>query len=665
MRAIGEISLLVAFVSTGYAAFVSLIPIGNSRLQRDPLASTAGLIGISALTLAVATLLLALIRCDFGFQYVTQYASRSLSWHYRLSALWVGQAGSLLLWTWFTGLAAIGLRMSHPERSQMHAKAVGLLMGNVCFLVCVMLFAADPMAASTIIPQEGAGLNPLLQHPTMLIHPPIVFAAYAAWAVPSSLAIAALWSGQLDRSWLRMARPWALAGWTLLGAGLLLGAHWAYQELGWGGYWGWDPVENGSLLPWLTGAAFIHGSLAWRHRQVLKTSVLLLSVLTHALCNFAAFLTRSGIFSSVHAFSESPIGWMFLAHMGGLIAVSLTLVILRRSRLGSARLCASVLARENLVGVSIALLLTLASVILAGTLVAPLSQLLTSRMVEVGPGFYSRAFAPAGILVLAMTAAVPLLRWGEQPTVAQRRLLAASLAASVAAAAFAWASGVREPSFLAVIGCATLTGMAIVAAWWHEGSTRYGGLTPQALMMPWLVRRRQYAAYSVHAGMAILAVGIAGSSTGSQRHDVTVKEGDEIAWAGRHIRYLHLEQSQRPDKMIAGAVLEVRRDGAHPVILRPEKHLHLLQNQWTSEVAIHSTWKGDFYTVLHAGLGDGRVSLTFIDNPMVRWIWMGGIWSGASAVAAAWPQKRTPKRRVKPRPAPSDASIGRTAARAA
>jgi cytochrome c-type biogenesis protein CcmF len=664
MRVLGEICLLGAFVATGYAAFLSLSPTDTPRRQRDRIVSAVGLIGIAALTLAVAILALALMQCDFGFHYVSQYASRLLAWHYRLSALWVGQAGSLLLWTWLTAMAAMLLRVVRQEHAEIQTKAFGLLMVNVCFLVCVMLFAADPMAAETIIPQEGAGLNPLLQHPTMLIHPPIVFAAYAAWAVPCALALAALLSGQLDGNWLRLARPWALAGWTLLGSGLLLGAHWAYQELGWGGYWGWDPVENGSLLPWLTGTAFVHGSLAWRYRQVLKKSVLLLSVLTYSLCNFAAFLTRSGIFSSVHAFSESPLGWMFLAFMAGLTGSGVALVVLRHADLKCERLWTSILARESLVGMSILLLLVLTVLIVTGTLVAPLSRIFVGRTVEVGPGFYNQIFAPVGLILLAMTAAVPLLRWGRSPSASQRRLLLASLAAGGTAAAVARAMGVQEAHFIAVIAFATLTVAAMLAAWMRD-SWKHAGTIWQALTMPWLNRRRQYAAYSVHLGIAVLAVGLAGSSLRSRRHEATLSVGDEMVWAGRQIRYLRLEQTRLPDKMLAAAVLEVRREGADPVTLRPAKHLHLLQDQWTSEVAIHSTWTGDFYTILHAGLSDGSVSMTFVDNPMIRWIWAGGIWSAASAVAAAWPVRSLRQLRVRACPSPEEPCIAPNALRAA
>ena len=241
---------------------------------------------------------------------------------------------------------AVLLHITAGASGDVPRTAFGLVMGNVCFLVAVMVFAADPMAPNLTAADEGAGLSPLLQHPSMLIHPPIVFLSYAAWTVPCALALGALCYDPLHTTWIQLARPWAVAAWTLLGVGLLLGAHWAYQELGWGGYWGWDPVENGSLLPWLTGTAFIHSLLAWRHRGCLKKTAFALAIITFGLCNFATFLTRSGIFSSVHAFSESPIGWMFLLLMFALVASGIWLLIRHRAVLSGPPLSSSIFARE-------------------------------------------------------------------------------------------------------------------------------------------------------------------------------------------------------------------------------------------------------------------------------------------------------------------------------
>jgi len=640
MRVLGEACLLMCLVATGYAAVLSLM--GGSRLNRghSRLAAWAALVGFAALSVTLVALAWALASGDFSYQYVANYSSRLLKWHYRLSALWVGQAGSLLLWAWMTAALALVLRFLRTLDPVLRRTAFGLVMGNVCFLVAVMVFAADPMAASLTTPREGTGLSPLLQHPNMLVHPPIVFLAYATWSVPCALALAALGRGRLNTTWIHLARPWAMAGWVLLGVGLLLGAQWAYQELGWGGYWGWDPVENGSLLPWLTGTALIHCMLAWRQRERLKKTAVSLAIVTFGLCNFATFLTRSGIFSSVHAFSESPIGWMFLALMGLLLAGGAVLVVRRRGALAAQSALSHILARETLILISTFLLVLFTLVVMTGTLVAPLSKIFVGRFVQVGPAFYNNVLPPIGLGLLAATAAVPLLQWGAPPTPARRRLLVLCLAVSGVIVTVALLAGMREPIMLAVVGLAALTVVTLLAAWLYEARHRQSLPLWQGLLGALRNGRRKYAAYCVHLGIICVAIGVTGSSLGTQRKEVTLDEGDMLNWAGRQIHYLRLEQHQLSDKLVAEAVLQVARDGSAPVELRPARHLHLLQNDWTTEVAIESSWRGDFYTVLNAGLGGGRVVMTLVDNPMICWIWGGGVVATTAAMVAMWPVSR-------------------------
>ena len=250
----------------------------------------------------------------------------------------------------------------------------------------------------------------------MLIHPPVVFLGYTLWTVPFALAAVALVSGQLDSTWIRLARPWAVAAWAVLGAGILLGADWAYEELGWGGYWGWDPVENGSLMPWLTGTALIHFMMAWQYRRVFKRSALALAFATFGLCNFATFLTRSGIFSSLHAFSASPIGWLFLILMISLIVVGAWFLVSRRQQLRPEASIENLLSREACVLISATSLLLLTAVTIAGTLATALSLFVVGQTVMVGPAFYNYALVPTGLAILTTTALAPLLRWGAAPS---------------------------------------------------------------------------------------------------------------------------------------------------------------------------------------------------------------------------------------------------------
>ncbi len=669
MIVIGQICLLTAFVAVSYAAFACVLGGRSDRrtLLRTGLASGVG--GVFALTIVMAVLVGALLARDFSFNYVAQYSSRLLPWHYSLSALWVGQAGSLLLWTWMLGVLTLAFRFWPGKQwSALRDPAFGILMAYCGFLTATMVFAADPMEANIAPGEEGAGLSPLLQHPAMLIHPPIVFLGYATWAVPCALAIAALISRwhrvdenvhsdaeprplsalqtPLDSTWVRMARPWALVAWTVLGGGILLGAYWSYEELGWGGYWAWDPVENGSLIPWLIGTAFIHTLMAWQYCGMLKKTSVALAIATFGMCNFATFLTRSGIFSSLHAFSQSPIGWLFLGLMVLLGVGGGVLIVRHRQCLVADDPLRSIWTREAFIIISMLTLLLLAAVTVAGTLSVALSEAIVGRRIMVGPAFYNHVLMPIALVLLATMAAAPLLRWGSPPFARQKQALLVSAASALVPTMVVWLSGVRHPLALAVAwlaACSVATHVAspVLDAWQPNADRPWRGLRSVLLG-----NRRLYASFVIHLGFGCIVVGVTGSSLGSRRHELVMKPGEVVAWAGRSIRFQRLIERELPDKFIVEAELEIARDSEKPFRLLPAQHLHRLQDQWTTEVAIRSTWGGDFYTILHNGQGADEVRLTLVENPLMRWMWFGGWVIVAGAGIRLWPSRR----RVNPRP---------------
>jgi len=640
MTTLGQLCLLGAFVACGYASFASLAGWRRAHRRLAQSGVFAAAVGVAMLTTVTAVLAWALLAKDFRFAYVAQYSSRLLPWHYALSALWGGQAGSLLLWAWLLGMVLMVFRFwPTREPSQLRDLSFGVLLAYLWFLVAMMVFAADPMAPSISVAQEGAGLAPVLQHPAMLVHPPVVFLGYACWAIPLALAAAALIAGRLDTGWVRQARPWALCAWIASGLGILLGAYWAYEELGWGGYWSWDPVENGSLLPWLTGTALMHVLLAWQHRRVLKKTALWLAVVTFGLCNFAAFLTRSGIFGGLHAFSQSPIGWMFLALLVGLCAAVLVLTLLRRTQLAGQQPIASIWSREALVVLATVALLLLAATVLAGTLAAALPDIVFGRRIAFGTAFYGNVLMPIGVVLLATTAAAPLLRWGASPTPTQRRMLLLSLGGGGVAAALAFALGARHPIALAVAWLTGWAAFALAAAVLLDARQRKPAQPWLGLLASLATGRRQYAGWLIHLGFFCLAAGATGSSLGSRQHEAVISEGDTAEWAGYSIRYTRLIQRKLPDRFVVEAQLDVSRHGASAFTLLPAQHLHLLQNQWATEVAIHSTWMGDFYAILHSGKGRERISLTLCENPMMRWLWLAGWVAGLGALIRLWPAR--------------------------
>ncbi len=645
MRTFGELCLLTAFVAAGYSAFACSLSQHSqwARLARSGIG--AAILSCLAITGTLVALSWSLIVKDFELEYVAHYTNRTLPWQYTLAALWVGQAGSLLLWTWLLTLLSMVFLITAPQSGPLRTSALGVLLANVCFLTAIMVFAADPMKAGLSPRSEGLGLSPLLQHPRMLIHPPIVFLAYAAWTVPFALAASALIFGDRHGHWTHAARPWAIFAWVVLAAGLLLGADWAYQELGWGGYWGWDPVENGSLIPWLTGTALVHGLMAWRHRGCLKRTTVSLALLTFGLCNFATFLTRSGIFSSVHAFSQSPIGWMFLGLMAVLLLGGGAFVVYRWRELAAERPIRSIWAREALVLLSVFLLLLLTAVVLVGTLYTPISTLLVGRVVQIGPAFYNNVLMPIGLLLLVTTAVVPLLRWGTAPRKReQMALLMCGLLAAVGGGGVAAAFGLRHPVAITVAISTVLVVLTTAAGFLLDIRRRSAMSLPLATWSALRTNRRQYAGYVVHLGFACVAIGVTGSSLGTSRYDVDLSEGDVIEWAGRRIEAVRLVQREEEDKLVAEFELRVSRGTSHPVVLKPARHFHIAQNQWTTEVATHSTWAGDFYTILHLGLGEGRVAITLMDISLMRFIWLGGWLAGGAAAVAAWPASRKQNR---------------------
>ena len=660
MMALGELGLLAAFVAVGFAAFACHWGArwDNRNLHRAGLASAIG--GMLALTVVMVVLACALLLKDFSFNYVAQYSSRNLPWHYSLSALWVGQAGSLLLWAWMLGILALAFRFwPGKQPNDLRDRAFGILMAYCGFLIMIMVFAADPMEANIAPGTEGAGLSPLLQHPAMLIHPPIVFLGYAAWAVSCALAIAALSSrrqssssrGQrvddvtssdamFDSSWVRIARPWALLAWTILGGGILLGAHWSYEELGWGGYWAWDPVENGSLIPWLTGSALIHTLMTWQHCGMLKKTSLALALATFGMCNFATFLTRSGIFSSLHAFSQSPIGWLFLGLMSVLGVGGAVLIARHREQLVADKPFASIWTREAFVTISAIAMLLLATVTVVGTLSVALSDAVIGRRIVVGPEFYNRALLPVALVVLSTMTAAPLLRWGARPTARQKQALLVSAVVAFMATVLVFVSGIRHPlalivTLLAAYCLATHMAPLALDSWQRDAERPWRGLL-HALVNG----RRMYASFAMHLGVICIVIGVTGSSLGTRRHELAMKQGEVVAWGGRTIQFQRLIQRELPDTLVVEAELRITRAGEAPICMLPAQHLHRLQDQWTTEVAIHSTWGGDFYTILHGGADQGAVRLTLVENPLMRCIWFGGWVIAFGTGVRLWPTYR-------------------------
>lgn len=639
MIILGQAALLMAFLACGSGGCLSYLAArgGPPWTRRGAVASLS--IAFATLTLSIGVLGRALLMRDFSYAYVAEYSHEQLPWHYSLSALWVGQEGSMLLWTWLLALVtAVFVAQARQLNARLRYGSQAVLMAYLCYLLAIIVFAADPLKPSLTSSVEGMGLSPLLMHPAMLIHPPIVFLGYAAWGIPFALAIAALTDPTGDTHWLRAARNWTLFAWTVLGAGIILGGNWAYEELGWGGYWAWDPVENGSLLPWLTGTALIHALLGWHYRGVLKRTTIVFALTTFTLCNFATFLTRSGLFSSLHAFSRSPIGWAFLVMMVVLSIGGAILLYRERMRLAPDRTIRSVWSREAWIAMGALGLLLLTIVTLTGTLMVPLSDLLLGQKIVVGMAFFNNVFLPIGLLLLGAGGAAPLLRWGTPPSRRQQVALWISAGAGGVTALIAMLFGQRQVVTLTALACAGFAVAAFVGAWWLDAG-RNPVSRPLSLWQALWRRRPVYAGYVMHLAYAALIVGIVGSSLGTIRDDISLRVGETVQWQGYTVRLASVQETPQADIVVAGATLEITQHGRHICTLQPSQHYHSRQKEWTTEVAIHSAWLSDVYTILR-GAGDvDTAELTLVFNPLVRWIWLAGWLFCLGTFARLWPAR--------------------------
>jgi cytochrome c-type biogenesis protein CcmF len=654
MRGPGAACLLVALAGSGYAAFAALAAArtGSRPLRRA--AAGAGAVAVAALSLALVLLAHALYTDDFRLRYVGDYSSRGLPRSFALAALWVGQAGSLLLWAWMLGAIAIAFRLRSARLERDGADptageaAYGLLMAYLGFLVATLVFAADPFEPAAAPAADGQGLSPLLQHPKMLIHPPVVFLGYAGWAVPCALLLAGLMAGRIDAGLRGRIRAWSVFAWAVLGVGIVLGAQWSYEELGWGGYWAWDPVENASLVPWLTGTALIHALAAWRARGVLKRTAAALAVATFALCNLATFLTRSGIFSSLHAFSRSPIGWLFLAMMAALALAGLVLLARRWGSLAPERPLPSALGAEALVAVSALALVLLAGLVTAGTLWAAISEPILGRRVVIGPEFYNNALLGAGLVLLGALAPSPLLSWGAAPTAGRRRALGMVGIVAIAGALAAVAAGRLHPLTAALVGVGAGALAALAARVILDADRRRPAPLGARLAGALRDGRRPYAGFLAHLGVCLLAIGVAGSSLGTRRAEFDLDAGASVRWEGSTVRFARLTRTERPDKLVVHADLEITGPRSGRLVLRPAQHYHRHQRLWTTEAAIARRWGGDLYAVVHHGEGD-RARFSLRSNPLMRLLWLGG-WTMAAAAALALLPDRRARRRAAPAP---------------
>jgi cytochrome c-type biogenesis protein CcmF len=606
---------------------------------------------------AAAVLWYAFFTRDFSYSYVALNTSRSAPPWYTFSALWAGMAGSLLLWCLILSVYAAAFATRRRLR-RLQPWAISVLAGTQVFFLTITAGLENPFARLDVVPADGRGLNPLLHSPGMVIHPPMLYTGLIGMIVPFALAVSALVTRQ-TKNWVRETRVWILVPWLALGTGLVLGGAWAYTELGWGGYWGWDPVENAALMPWLAATAFLHSAMVEERRGMLRIWNVFLVTSAAVLATFGTFLTRSGLLSSVHTFAQSPVGKWFFVFLGIQTIVGIGLLLWRLPDLRSTAALDSAVSKEaaflanNLVFCAGVLL------VLWGTLLPLITQAVFGSQLAVGPPFFNRVMTPLGaaLMVLASLGTVVGWRRGSPRRVARRLVVPAAAATAVAAPVLAAKHSVAFAGMIwfAVLLAATSAAEIARAARVRSRLTRLG--TFAAFRGLFARNPRRYGGYLVHLGVAVVVIGMAGSFFRAQT-EVDVAPGSTFRFAGYSFVYRRLDQFAAPDKDVNLAVVDLYRRGRRIDTLRPQLNFHRNWDQPQSEIAIRTTPVADIYVVL-AAIDPGQAQSGVFRvhyNPLVLWVWVGAAIAVLGGLLALLAGRR---RKHGPAPAPAEPAIVR------
>lgn len=635
---IGQFALLLAFGLSCYSLLASLLAgkVGHRRLASTGERAAVAVCGL--VTLSVISLWYQLITSNFQIQYVASSSNQSMPWYYKLGALWGGQEGSLLFWCWILTIFSMVTVLIHRNRHpRLMPYVVGVVAMVTTFFLLVNNFIVNPFdaigvsrageAAVPWTPPDGQGLNPLLQYWAMVIHPPILYVGYVGFTIPFAFAIAALITRELDEEWIRTTRRWMMIPWLFLGAGVLLGAMWAYVVLGWGGYWGWDPVENASLMPWLAGTAFLHSVIMQERKGMMKVWNMVLILATFLLCILGTFLTRSGIVSSVHSFAQSPIGPYFSVFLISMTAMSLYFLLSRLDALKSENRLDSVVSRESSFLFNNLLLLATTFAVLWGTIFPILSEWVTNEKRTVGAPFFNQVNIPIGLFLLFLTGVGPLLAWRKTSVHSLRKNFSIPLGTALIAGGLFVAFGMRH--FYSTV-CLTLCVFVLVTiiTEFHRGARarrRQGQSYWQALWTLTFRNTRRYGGYIVHVAMVFLFVGFAGAGFDKDVQQAMVL-GQNLEIGQYKLELKEIKSYDNANYSSAASVIQVWKDGKQLTQLEPEQRLYKTSKQPTSEVALHRTLREDLYVVFS---GPDQEANKFIIHayikPLVAWIWIGGV----------------------------------------
>jgi cytochrome c-type biogenesis protein CcmF len=650
MPELGRAALVTAFLLLAYATIAGTFAAMRRRRRLAGSAQNALIAALGASAVGAAVLLVALARHDFSFQYVAEHTSKELPLGYTLTAFWGGQEGSLLLWLLvLCAYSAIAVLATRRVARDLLAWTVPVLGFVGSFFAFMLVFVSSPYATQAA-PADGAGLNPSLQNPYMAIHPPMLYLGYVGLTIPFAFAMGALLSRRTDERWIVATRRWTLAAWAFLGIGQLLGAHWAYVEIGWGGYYAWDPVENAALMPWLAATAYIHSVMIQEKRGMLRVWNMILVALAFCLSLFGTFLTRSGVIQSIHSFAESPLGAWFLGFICVVVVGSTVLIIARLPLLRAKTKLESLLSREATFLYNNLLLVALSLTILWGVVYPLLSELVRGETSTVSKPYYNFFLHTFGLPLLLLMGIGPLVAWRRASVRALGRTFLWPIAAALLAGAVLLALGAGSSRVGVVAYTFSVFVLGSIVLEFVRGTRARKALGTEgwAEAFTSLVarNRRRYGGYVVHAAVVLLAIGVAGSSAYQTVREHRLFPGDSMTVAGNTYVFRGYETFRGPNYKAIRAVVDEYRGGGHVATLRPGKNDYFAEQQVNNEVAIRHSWLtgADSFLSVDQVNTNGSVDLKVFEKPLVNLIWLAGIVFVGGSLIALWPDAREERR---------------------
>jgi cytochrome c-type biogenesis protein CcmF len=649
MAQIGSFALLLALALAVYSFLVGMMALffqsGHESEGMDRVGETARRAGVAcfaAVLLAAVVLVTAAFQNDFTIAYIFHHSNRDLSAPYKFATLWSGQEGSLLFWSLLLAAYGFVLRLRYKTDPRLFAYASVVLAAVQVFFLLLLNLAANPFGIlEGPLRADGSGLNPLLQYPEMVIHPPMLYLGYVGFTVPFAFALGALIMKYPGEKWIHITRRWTMVTWIFLTCGVFLGAHWAYSVLGWGGYWGWDPVENASLMPWLVGTAFLHSVMMQEKRGMLKVWNMWLVFAAFWLAILGTFLTRSGIISSVHAFAQSSIGDWFAWFLGITFVVFLFFFIKNRSHLKSEHKLESLISRESSFLFNNLLLLLACFTVLWGTWFPKISEWVQGNKVTVGAPFYNKVNIPVALLLLLLTAVGPLLAWRKTSLESLKRNFFWPTLGALAVAIFliitpqSWGSifGMRpwrDVTYLYSLMTIFLSALVIftVVSEFYRGGRVISGHTGQGMFASIVQlghrNTRRYGGYIVHFGVVLAMIGFAGSAFNQEKEaDKGLNYGDQMTIGNYTLICRSYTDEEFPNYASEWAVLDVYKNGNKIDTLTPERRFYKASQQASTLPFIRSTFKEDLYVIFEGQNEKGWPIIKAHLNPMVIWIWIG------------------------------------------